>query len=121
MGVQGANRDKALLSTNGDGGLRFTASEIATAVHHKLPLVAVVFAAGAYGNVLRMQKELHDGRMIASTFTNPDFVKLAEAYGADGRRAPTPAELETGVSERFAARRPALLEVPVAALPDPWP
>src|SRR3546814_8376972 len=60
LGVQAANPDKAVLSINGDGGFLFTASEIATAVHHKLPLVAVVFADGAYGNGPRMPTELHD-------------------------------------------------------------
>ncbi len=121
LGVQAANPDRAVLSVSGDGGFLFTASEIASAVHHKLPVVAVVFADGAYGNVLRMQKELHDGRVIGSTFTNPDFVKLAEAYGADGRRAESPAELETAVSEAFAARRPTVIEVPVGEMPEPWP
>ena len=87
LGVQAAHPDKAVLSIAGDGGFMFTANEIASAVHHRLPVVAVVFADGAYGNVLRMQKELHDDRVLASTFTNPDFVKLAESFGAEGRRA----------------------------------
>jgi acetolactate synthase-1/2/3 large subunit len=120
LGVQAAHPDKPVLSVNGDGGFLFTASEIASAVHHGLPVVAVVFADGAYGNVLRMQKQLHDDRVIASTFTNPDFVKLAEAYGADGRRAETPAALEREVSEAIAARRPAVIEVPVGEMPEPW-
>ena len=80
-----------------------------------------MFADGAYGNVLRMQKELHDGRVIGSRFTNPDFVKLAEAYGADGRRAETPEALEIAVREAFAARRPTVVEVPVGEMPEPWP
>lgn len=121
LGVQAANPDKAVLSVSGDGGFLFTASEIATAVHHRLPLVAVVFADGAYGNVLRMQKDLHGGRVIGSTFTNPDFAKLAEAYGADGRRAETPEALEAAVRESFAARRPTVIEVPVGEMPEPWP
>jgi len=121
LGVQAANPDRPVLSVNGDGGFMFTANEIASAVHHKLPVVAVVFADGAYGNVLRMQKELHDGRVIGSRFTNPDFAKLAEAYGADGRRATTPDELEVQVREAFAARRPTVIEVPVGEMPEPWP
>lgn len=121
LGVQAAHPGRPVLSVNGDGGFMFTASEIASAVHHKLPVVAVVFADGAYGNVLRMQKELHDGRVIGSRFTNPDFAKLAEAYGADGRRAETPAALETAVQEAFAAGRPTVIEVPVGEMPEPWP
>lgn len=121
LGVQAANPDRPVLSVNGDGGFLFTANEIASAVHHGLPVVAVVFADGAYGNVLRMQKELHGDRVIGSTFTNPDFAKLAEAYGADGRRAETPETLETAVRESFAARRPTVIEVPVGTMPEPWP
>lgn len=120
LGVQAAHPDKPVLSVAGDGGFLFTANEIATAVHHGLPLVAVVFADGAYGNVLRMQKELHDGRVLASTFTNPDFVKYAESFGADGRRAETPDQLRAAVEESFAARRPTVIEVPVGEFPDPW-
>lgn len=120
LGVQAAHPDKPVLSVNGDGGFMFTSNEIATAVHHNLPVVAVVFADGAYGNVLRMQKLLHDNRVIASTFTNPDFVKLAEAYGADGRRADSPEALEAHVNEAFAARRPTVIEVPVGEMPEPW-
>jgi len=60
LGVQAAHPDRPVLSVNGDGGFLFTSNEIASAVHHGLPVVAVVFADGAYGNVLRMQKLLHD-------------------------------------------------------------
>ncbi len=120
LGVQAAHPDRPVLSVNGDGGFMFTANEIASAVHHGLPVVAVVFADGAYGNVLRMQRLLHDDRVIASTFTNPDFVRLAESFGADGRRAETPQELEVAVREAFSARRPTVIEVPVGEMPEPW-
>ena len=120
LGVQAAHPDRPVLSVNGDGGFLFTSNEIASAVHHGLPVVAVVFADGAYGNVLRMQKLLHDDRVIASTLTNPDFVKLAESFGADGRRADSPQALETAVREAFAARRPTVIEVPVGEMPEPW-
>ena len=121
LGVQAAHPDKAVLSVSGDGGFLFTGNEIATAVHHNLPLVCVVFADGAYGNVLRMQEDLHDGRVIGSEFTNPDFAKLAEAFGADGRNAETPDELEVQVSEAFKARRPTIIQVKVGKMPEPWP
>lgn len=121
LGVQVAHPDKQVLSINGDGGFMYTMPELTTAVHHGINVVAVVFADGAYGNVMRMQKELYDDRVIASQFTNPDFVKLAESCGALGLRATTPAELRKRIEEGFAAGRPTLIEVPVGEFPDPWP
>jgi acetolactate synthase-1/2/3 large subunit len=49
---------------------------------------------------------------------NPDFVKLAESFGVDGRRATNPAELRTALREALAAGRPALIEVPVGVMPQ---
>lgn len=121
LGVQVAHPDKPVLSINGDGGFMYTMPELATAVHHGINVVAVVFADGAYGNVMRMQKELYDNRVIASQFTNPDFVKLAESCGALGLRATTPDELRARIEDGFAAARPTLIEVPVGDMPEPWP
>ena len=121
LGVQVAHPDKQVLSINGDGGFMYTMPELATAVHHGINVVAVVFADGAYGNVMRMQKELYDNRVIGSEFTNPDFVKLAESCGALGLRATTPTELRKKIEEGFAAGRPTLIEVPVGEFPEPWP
>ncbi|WP_323794778.1 thiamine pyrophosphate-dependent enzyme [Nisaea sp.] len=121
LGVQVAHPDKQVLSINGDGGFMYTMPELATAVHHGINVVAVVFADGAYGNVMRMQKELYDNRVIGSEFTNPDFVKLAESCGALGLRATTPAELKKKIEEGFASGRPTLIEVPVGEFPEPWP
>ena len=98
----------------------YTMPEIATAVHHNINLVAIVFSDGAFGNVLRMQRELHDGKIIASQFTNPDFVKLTESFGALGLRAKTPKELRTALEQGFSANRPTIIEVPVKAFPEPF-
>jgi acetolactate synthase-1/2/3 large subunit len=120
LGVQVAHPDKQVISINGDGGFMFTMNEIATAVHHNINLVAVVFADGAYGNVLRMQRDLHDNRVIGSQFTNPDFVKLAESFGALGLRAETPDTLKSMLETGFAANRPTIIEVPVGVFPEPF-
>ncbi|MEZ4615486.1 MAG: thiamine pyrophosphate-dependent enzyme [Caldilineaceae bacterium] len=97
----------------------FTVQELSTAVKHKINLVHVVFSDGAYGNVQRMQKLDHGGRVIATDLENPDFVKLAEAFGALGLRAHNPAELETAIQQAFAADRPAVIDVPVGEMPSP--
>ncbi len=120
LGVKIAHPDKPVLSINGDGGFMYTMPEIATAIHHGINLVAVVFADGAYGNVLRMQRDLHDNRVIASRFTNPDFVRLAESFGALGLRAHTPDELAVALNQGFLSDRPTLIEVPVGEFPEPF-
>jgi acetolactate synthase-1/2/3 large subunit len=120
LGVKVAHPDKPVVSVNGDGGFMYTMPEIATAVHHGINLVAIVFADGAFGNVLRMQRELHDGKVIASQFTNPDFVRLTESFGALGLRAKTPDELRSALDQGFSANRPTVIEVPVDTFPEPF-
>jgi acetolactate synthase-1/2/3 large subunit len=87
LGVQDALRDKPVVAITGDGGFMFTATEMATAVHHRIPLTCVVFADGAFGNVRRIQEERFGNRLIASDLTNPDFVRFAESFGAAAERA----------------------------------
>ena len=120
LGAQHARPDVPVLSINGDGGFMYTANEMATAVRHKIPLVAIVFADGYFGNVKRIQQEQFAGRMIANDLANPDFVKFADSFGAAGRRARDPAELGAALRLAFARREPTLIEVPVGAMPSPW-
>jgi acetolactate synthase-1/2/3 large subunit len=89
-------------------------------MRHRIPLVAIVFVDGAFGNVRRIQQEHFGNRLIASDLANPDFVKFAESFGATGRRAHTPEELGAALRSAIAAREPALIEVPVGAMPSPW-
>ncbi|MGA7018080.1 MAG: thiamine pyrophosphate-dependent enzyme, partial [Pseudolabrys sp.] len=120
LGAQHARPDVPVLSINGDGGFLYTGNELATAIRHRIPLVAVVFVDGAFGNVRRIQQEQFGNRLIASDLANPDFVKYAESFGAAGRRARGPDELRVALRESFARREPTLIEVPVGALPSPW-
>ena len=66
-----------------------------------------------------MQRKLYDNRIIASDLRNPDFVKLAESFGALGLRAHTADDLRRALEQGFAANVPTLIEVPVGELPDP--
>ncbi len=120
LGAQHARPDVPVVSINGDGGFLYTSNELATAMHHRIPLVAVVFRDDSFGNVRRIQEEHFGNRLIACDLTNPDFVKYAESFGARGSRARTPQELRAALHEAFAAREPALIEVPVGPLPSPW-
>jgi acetolactate synthase-1/2/3 large subunit len=120
LGAQHARAQVPVLSINGDGGFLYTGNELATAMRHHIPLVAVVFADGAFGNVRRIQQEQFGNRLIASDLANPDFVKYAESFGATGRRARNPAELGAALKAAITAREPTLIEVPVGPMPSPW-
>jgi acetolactate synthase-1/2/3 large subunit len=121
LGVKVANPDKPVISICGDGGFLFTVQELATAVQHKINTVTLIFNDGAYGNVQRMQKLNYGNRVIASELRNPDFVKLAESFGAQGLRAHNPDELRQAIRHGFAADVPTVIEIPVGEMPSPWP
>jgi acetolactate synthase-1/2/3 large subunit len=121
LGVQDARRDVPVVAISGDGGFMFTATEMATAIRHRIPLVAIVFSDGAFGNVRRNQEERFGNRLIATDLANPDFVRFAESFGAAGERARTPQELRAALQRGLARRDlPTLIEVPVGPLPSPW-
>jgi acetolactate synthase-1/2/3 large subunit len=121
LGAQDARRDVPVLSITGDGGFLYTASELATAIRHRIALITVLFADGAYGNVRRIQEEHYGNRLIASDLANPDFVRFAESFGAAAERVRSPHELR-GALKRAMNRRdgPTLIEVPVGPMPSPW-
>jgi acetolactate synthase I/II/III large subunit len=123
LGVKIANPDKSVVSIAGDGGFLFGVQELATAVKYSINLVTVVFNNSSYGNVLRDQRNVYKGREIGSTLTNPDFVKLAESFGATAYLAKTPAELKTALERGFAQSGPVLIEVPTerGSETSPWP
>ena len=120
LGAQHARPDVPVVSINGDGGFMYTANELATAIRHRIPLVAIVFTDGAFGNVRRIQEEDFGNRLIACDLANPDFVKFAESFGAAGRRAHGPNELRRVLREALARREPTVIEVPVGPMPSPW-
>ena len=96
LGAQHARPDVPVVAISGDGGFMFTANELATAMRHRIPLVTVVFADGAFGNVRRIQAEQYGNRLIACDLANPDFVRFAESFGAAAERATDPAALARG-------------------------
>src|SRR5262245_16884098 len=121
LGVQDARRDLAVVAIAGDGGFMYTANELATAVRHKIPLVTILFADGAFGNVKRIQQERFDNRLIASELTNPDFVRFAESFGAAAERVRSPEELRAALRRGLSRRDgPTLIEMPVGEMPSPW-
>ncbi|MDH4042512.1 MAG: thiamine pyrophosphate-dependent enzyme, partial [Gammaproteobacteria bacterium] len=107
---------------SGDGGIMFNIQELCTAVQYQLPLVTIIFNDHRYTNVQRQQKEWFDGRVICSDLHNPDFVKLAESFGAAGFLADNPESLRGALREAFEQRGPSIIEVKVTEFfPPPWP
>jgi acetolactate synthase-1/2/3 large subunit len=113
LGVQAAHPGQPVVSITGDGGFMFGVQDLATAVQYDLNLVTIVFNNDAFGNVWNDQNRLFEGRTIGSELRNPDFVALAEAFGAAGLRARTPEELRTALDTALAGGRPTVIEVPV--------
>lgn len=120
LGAQVGAPHTRVIAVCGDGGFMYNVQELSTAVAHGINAIAIVFNDGAFGNVRRIQKQQFGGRTIGSNLVNPDFVQLAESFGVDGRRADGPDGLRTQLREALSTDRPALIEVPVGEMPDPW-
>lgn len=122
LGVMAGNMDKRVIQISGDGGFMFTVQELATAVQYQLPLVTIIFNDNRFTNVQRQQKEWFDGRVICSDLHNPDFVKMAESFGAAGFNARDPETLRVAIRDAFAEKGPSIIEVAVDEFfPAPWP
>jgi acetolactate synthase-1/2/3 large subunit len=120
LGVQAALPDRAVVAISGDGGFMYQAAELATAMRHNIPLVVIVFDDGAFGNVKRIQAEHYGNRLIAYDLANPDFVAFARSFGMAAFKAHDESELRDTLAAALAARRPALIHVPVGEMPSPW-
>ncbi len=111
LGVKVANPDRPVVSITGDGGFLFGGSDLATAVQFGINLVTVVVNNAAYGNVLRDQQRLYDGRHAGAELTNPDFLAYARAFGVAAWRVETADALRGALREALAGDGPALIEV----------
>ncbi|HEV8471722.1 MAG TPA: thiamine pyrophosphate-dependent enzyme [Methylomirabilota bacterium] len=118
LGAKVACPDRPVIAVCGDGGFMYNAQEMSTAVKYGINVVAVVFNDEAYGNVARDLDEAWGGAWEAD-FRNPDFMKLADAYGVAGLRTEKPTEVGDLVGKALALNRPALVEVRVGRMPRP--
>ena len=118
LGAKIAFPERQVVAVCGDGGFLFTAQELATAVQYGLAVVVLVFNDGSYGSIARLQ-QAQFGAAFAADLVNPDFVRLAEAFGAWAARASTPEEVGAALAAALRANRPALIEAPVRLEP-PW-
>lgn len=121
LGVAAAHPDKAVVQVSGDGGFMFTMQELSTAVKYQLNLVTIIFNDNTFTNVQRQQDEWFDGRRICSDLCNPDFVKMADSFGANSRRVSSPSELAKVLPGALEEKGPTIIEVSLTErMPTPW-
>ncbi len=123
LGAKVAAPGRPVVSVTGDGGLLFTVQELATAAEYGIGVVTVVVNNGGYANVRRDQERLFGGRVFKADFRNPDFPKLAEAFGVAAERAASPAALRSALERALEDGGPALVEIPLGRGEEasPWP
>ncbi len=100
IGAKAACPDKMVIDIAGDGSIQMNIQELMTAIEAKLPVKVVILNNGYLGMVRQWQELFYD-KVYASTGMShaPDFVKLAEAYGAKGMRCADPQQVEKTLSE----------------------
>jgi acetolactate synthase I/II/III large subunit len=115
IGAQVAFPDALVVDVAGDGSIQMNIQEMATAVHYKLP-VKVVILNNCYLGMVRQWQELFYNECYACTELehSPDFVKLAEAFGAVGLRATRPDEVETVLKKGLETPGPVIMDFKVA-------
>lgn len=111
IGAQIACPDKVVVDIAGDGSIQMNIQEMATAVQYNVPVKIAILNNGYLGMV-RQWQELFYNRCYAHTEMShaPDFVKLAEAYGAVGLRAKKPEEVEAVIKKSLSTPKPVIMD-----------
>ena len=111
IGTQVAFPKATVIDIAGEASILMNMQELSTAVQHKLPVKVFIINNQYMGMVRQWQELLHGGRYSHSYSESlPDFVKLAEAYGAHGVRAQTPDELDAKINEMLDSDLPVLFD-----------
>ncbi len=115
IGAQLGRPDHLVIDIAGDGSIQMNSQELATAAINGLPVKVVILNNGYLGMVRQWQELFYEKRYSSSTLPQdcPDFVKLAEAYGAFGVRATRPEELDAALTAAFDHDGPAVVDVRV--------
>lgn len=124
MGAAFANRDQPVVCITGDGGFQMTTYELATAVEHQLPLKIAIMNNECLGMVRQWQELFYEERYSHSILkkSNPDFVKLAESYGAAGFRATNAKEMDEVLGKAMAINdRPVVMDFQVEEYENCYP
>lgn len=111
MGAKVAKPENNVIDIAGDGSFLMNSQELATVVVEDIPVVAAVFNNRFLGMVRQWQELFYDRRYSAVDLGNsPDFVKLAEAYGAKGIRVEKPKDIAPAVKEAFTSGKPTVID-----------
>ena len=111
VGVQVAHPKSLVIDIAGEASVQMTMQELSTAVQYRLPIKIFILNNEYMGMVRQWQELLHGGRYSSSySEALPDFVKLAEAYGATGIRAETPDELDDAIKKMIATDGPVIFD-----------
>jgi acetolactate synthase I/II/III large subunit len=124
MGAALACPDRDVVCITGDGGFQMSSYELATAVEYKIPVKIVIMNNNCLGMVRQWQQLFFDKRYSYSVFGshNPDFVKMAEAYGALGLRATNPKEMRAVLKQAMAIKdAPVLMDFSVVEEENCYP
>ena len=122
MGASFGRRDLPIVSISGDGGFQMNSQEMATIVQHRLPVKIFVINNGFLGMVRQWQELFWRRRYSQVALANPDFVRLAEAYGCPGTRVTRTADVEEAIRRAMAhTGGPVFVEFVVAAEDNVYP
>ena len=123
IGAQFARPDAVVFDIAGDGSIQMNIQELATAVKYKLPVNIAILNNGFLGMVRQWQELFYRKRYSGTILgdANPDFVKVAEAYGADGIRVTTRDEVRPAIERAIASPRPVILDFAVESEENVFP
>ncbi len=111
LGAQAAFPDRLVINIAGDGSIQMNSQELATAVEYNLKTKVFILNNGTLGMVRQWQEFFFKKRYSYSTMTEfPDFVKLAEAYGAVGLRATKPSEVQKVIKKALSIDKPVFVD-----------
>ena len=121
LGVQVADPAADVWAIVGDGCAQMTIQEIGTAVQERLPVKMVILNNGYLGMVRQWQQLFYDGRISQTPIASPDYVKLADAYGAQGFRVDTRDALAPTLAKAARADGPVIVDVHIESRANVWP
>ncbi|MBX9634455.1 MAG: biosynthetic-type acetolactate synthase large subunit, partial [Magnetospirillum sp.] len=122
MGVQTAHPDALVIDVSGESSFQMNLQEMATLCQHQLPVKVFILNNQYMGMVRQWQELIHGGRFSESHMhTHPDFVKLADAFGAVGLRAESPGDVDGVIREMLAVNRPVIVDVRTDASENCFP
>jgi acetolactate synthase-1/2/3 large subunit len=122
IGTQIANPDGLVIDVAGEASILMNIQEMSTAIQYRLPVKIFILNNRWMGMVRQWQELLHGGRYSESySAALPDFVKLAEAFGAEGLRAETVGDLDGAIARMLGNGRPTILDVAVDEFENCFP